>query len=263
MSFGDHLKQWRTRRHRSQLDLSLSAEVSQRHLSWLETGKSTPSRDMIVRLADVLEVPLRERNEWLGSAGFAPLYGERSVDEAQMAPVRMALDVLLSHHDPYPAFVLDRCWRMQQANQSALKIISMFGDEDQLWERVDPTGHRSLARLTFHPDGMRPYIKNLDAVAVHFMQRWMHDIRLSGSDDEHIEMKAVRALIGDLEWQAAESQMLVPVIPLELETPFATLRMTSIISTFGTAQDITVDELRIEQFFPADDDTRNALVAFG
>ncbi|MEM7763015.1 MAG: helix-turn-helix transcriptional regulator [Pseudomonadota bacterium] len=259
-AFAEQLKHWRATRHLSQLDLALTAGVSQRHVSWLETGKSAPSRDMVVRLAEALDVPLRERNTLLGSAGFAAIYSERQVDAEQMRPIRDALEAMLAHHDPYPAFVLDRCWRVVMLNTSASRILTVFGNVDALWQRVDPSGARSLARLTFHPDGMRPYIENLGELAASFAYRIRSDLQSIGDPDQRAELADVLTLVSSETVGAEVAQPLLPILPLTLRLPSARISLMSVIATFGTPLDVTVDELRIESFYPADEPSKQLLL---
>ncbi|MEL7296136.1 MAG: helix-turn-helix transcriptional regulator [Pseudomonadota bacterium] len=258
-AFAEQLKHWRATRHVSQLDLALTAGVSQRHVSWLETGKSAPSRDMVVRLAEALEVPLRERNTLLGSAGFAALYSERQVDAEQMRPIRDALQTMLAHHDPYPAFVLDRCWRVVMLNDSAERMLSILGDVDSLWRTVDPSGGRSLARLTLHPEGMQPLIENFGQLASSFCQRIQSELSSIGDPKQHAELQAVLSMAADAMTEIPSTEPLMPILPLTLRLPTARLQLMSVIATFGTAMDVTVDELRIESFYPADEPSKQLL----
>ena len=254
--FGRQLKGWRQLRKISQLDLALDACVSQRHLSWLETGKSQPSRQMVIQLAEALDVPLRNRNTLLTSAGFAPVYSESDLNAVDMAPVHDALKTMLSHQEPLPSIVVDRLWRIVMTNDAATRLLGLFGDIDELWGKVDPSGKRSLARLTLHPDGIRPFVANWDEAAPAFMQRIRREAIGSGADDKREEYESLLALLDKNDHELAEKERdLLPVLPLVLEAGDVRLSLFSVISTFGTPQDITVDELRIESFFPTDDST--------
>lgn len=256
-AFGHQLKSWRSMRKVSQLDLALNAAVSQRHVSWLETGKSRPSREMVIQLAEALDIPLRARNTLLGSAGFAAVYSEASFDSDAMAPVQNALRAMLAHHDPLPAFVLDRLWRIEMANDSAENMLRMFGDIEALWKIVDPSGRRSLARLTLHPEGARPFIANWRELAGGFLHRLRREALASGDDEEREEFESLLGLVGNDELVLPASEPnLLPVLPLILDYGELHLSLFSVIATFGTPQDITVDELRIESFFPADEATK-------
>src|SRR3954452_5939541 len=152
---GDLLRDWRHRRRRSQLDLALDASVSSRHLSFVETGRSKPSRDLVLHLAEHLEVPLRERNALLLAAGYAPVFGERSLDDEAMGPVKEALDTVLAGHEPYPAIIVDRAWNLVAASQAALGRMAEGVDPALLAPPVN------TMRVALHPDGMAPRIRNL------------------------------------------------------------------------------------------------------
>lgn len=254
--FGRHLKHWRSLRKVSQFTLALDASVSQRHLSWLETGKSSPSRSMVIQLAEALNVPLRARNDLLSSAGYAPVYAESRVDADAMRPVNDALQIMLAHHDPLPAVVLDRLWRLKMTNASADKLFASLGDVEAMWQAVDPSGGRSLARLTLHPEGARPFILNWHELAGSFMHRLRREALASGAEEERKEFEGLLQLIGDDELRMGDDEVdLLPVLPLILKFGDRQLKLFSVISTFGTPQDITVDELRVESFFPADEQT--------
>ena len=158
--FGFLLKTWRQRRKLSQLDLALEAGVSQRHLSFLESGRSRPSRSMALHLAAALDLPLRERNHLLLQAGFAAAYDERSLSSADMTAVRQALELTLRHHEPFPAIVIDRAWNLVLANQATFRFLALFGPQEAIWARVDPSGRRNVMRLSFHPAGLQAFLRN-------------------------------------------------------------------------------------------------------
>lgn len=251
-AFAPLLKQWRLRRRLSQLELSLGSNVSQRHLSFLESGRSRPSRAMVLQLCEALDVPLRERNDWLLAGGFAPVFRERSLDDPQMAHVMAAVKMMLRNHEPYPALALDRAWNVRLANAPFEKLTAALGED--LWARVGGPG-RNLLRLVFHPDGLRPRIANWAAVAPLLWQRARRESEAAGGDDMR---KVMEELAGsqdaDTLW-SAEDKALVPVMPLVLDSGGLRLSLFTVIATFGTAQDVTADEMRIETFFPADDAT--------
>ena len=253
--FARMLRSWRELRKRSQLDLALDAGVSQRHLSFLESGRSRPSRDMILQLAEVLDIPLRERNLLLHAAGFAPLFPQRTLDDADMAAVRQALELTLQHHEPFPAIVVDRQWNLVLANNAAQRFIGLLGDAEQVWQRVDPDGSRNLMRLTFHPDGMQPLLQNWDQVATLLLSRLQREV---AADPTH---EALNQLFEDLcrlpgvpgQWRSHTwLDTPPPILPLEINLGAQALKVFTMISTFGTALDITAEELRVETFFPAD-----------
>lgn len=254
--FGHQLRQWRTMRSISQFNLALDASVSQRHLSWLETGKSQPSREMVIQLAEALDVPLRARNVLLSSAGYAPIYSETGIGAEAMAPVNGALRMMLTHHEPLPGLVLDRLWRIVMTNDAADRMLLSFGEPDSMWRNVDPSGHRSLARLTLHSAGLRPFISNWRELASNFMHRLRREALASGADEARQEYEELQKLVRDEDLETPDTEpALLPVLPLVIENGAMCLKLFSVISTFGTPQDITVDELRIESFFPADDAT--------
>jgi transcriptional regulator with XRE-family HTH domain len=259
-AFGALLRQWRGVRKRSQLDLALEASVSQRHLSFLESGRAQPSREMVLQLAEALDVPLRERNLLMHAAGFAPFFQQRALQTDEMKTVREALGLLLQHHEPFPALVVDRQWNMVMCNAAADRFIAMLGQPDDLWMRVDASGSRNVMRMTFHPDGMQPRLKNWAQVAKLLLTRLQREV---AANPTHHGLRELLADVTQLpgvpaEWRQQEwlTAMPPPIFPLEMDLGANTLRVFSMISTFGTALDITADELRVETFFPADDFSR-------
>jgi transcriptional regulator with XRE-family HTH domain len=245
-------RQWRQFRKLSQLDLALAANISQRHLSWLETGRSQPSREMVTRLSDAMDIPLRERNVLFKSAGYAAAYRETQLDEPAMAPVLDALNHVLLHHEPLPALVVDRFWNVKKQNRAADLMFSIGGDPEEMLARTGGDGEFNLALLTVHPEGLRPYIANWDQAAPAFIRRLKSEALASG--DPVVQEKFARyiELAGPLEDMEPLGPSLLPVLPLELNIDGLELSLFSVISTFGTPQDITTDELRIEAFYPTD-----------
>lgn len=258
-SFGQLLKGWRTTRKFSQLDLAVEADVSQRHLSFLESGRSKPSREMVLTLAEALDIPLRERNTLLTSAGYVALYRERDIEGEDMKPVRHALNLTLKHHEPFPAIVVNKDWDMLMMNQAAERMYSALGDPQTIWNKVDPTGARNVLRYTFHPDGLQPHIRNWEQVVTVMINRLQREVALEGGSGKLQalldEVTAYPGMpdIGATIWQAPPP----PILPVEVEIGGMPLKTFTMISTFGTPQDITTDELRLETFFPADDFTEN------
>lgn len=254
---GELLRDWRRRRRLSQLDLSLEAAVSARHLSFVETGRSRPGRDLLLHLAEHLEVPLRERNRLLLAAGYAPVYPERSLDDAAMEPVRAALDTILAGHAPFPALIVDRRWDLVAANGPALFILA---------EGVDPAllePPANVVRVSLHPDGLAPRIRNFAEFSEHAVTRLRRQALLAGDGALDALLAEIRGFPG-----VAEDASMAPdparmlFVPMELERPDGTvLRLFSTIAVFGTALDVTVSELAIETFFPADPATAAALHA--
>lgn len=256
--FTDSLREWRRYRKMSQLDLAVAADVSQRHVSWLETGRSQPSRDMVLRLSEAMDVPLRDRNQFLNDAGYAPIYTESGLDEPSMDSVRHVLTDILSHHNPYPAVVLDRYWNIQMQNDAAGRLFAITGDPQALWDAVGDNGEHNIALLTLHPNGLRQFISNWDTIIGQFMRRLKREAIDSG--DAKV-MERYAQLEGYVDMPDTQpSTQLLPMLPLELVVGELRLSLCSVISSFGTAQDITANELRIETFYPTDDITRTLLV---
>ena len=243
------LKAGRKRRRLSQLELALQSGVSQRHLSFLESGRAKPSRAMILQLSETLEVPLRERNDWLVAAGFAPVFRARLLDDPQMNQVMSAVRLMLANHEPFPAIAIDRAWNIRLANRAFERFESLLGAN--VWARVGGA-ERNLMRLTFHPGGIRPLIANWAEIAPLLWHRASREAEAVGGQD----MKAVLAELAPYQsnetlWGDAEAPLL-PVLPLVLEIGGVRMSLFTMIATFGTPQDVTADELRIESFFPAD-----------
>jgi transcriptional regulator with XRE-family HTH domain len=248
---GSLLKEWRQRRRMSQLDLALEAGVSARHLSFLETGRSKPSREMVLHLSDQLEVPLRDRNQLLLAAGFSPAYVERPLDAPEMTPVREALDRILKGHEPYPAVVVDRWWNLAAANAG----IALFTAEVAPHLMEPPV---NALRVTLHPDGMAPRIANLPEWRAHLLDRLRRQVAVTS--DERLA-----ALLAELSDYPGGEAPLAPhepgiAVPLRVTGQGADLAFFSTVSTFGTAVDITLAELAIEAFFPADQTTSDYLL---
>lgn len=250
---GDLLKAWRTKRRLSQFDLSLAADVSTRHLSYVETGRSRPSRAFVLHLAEHLDVPLRGRNDLLVAAGFAPLYGETGLDDPEMAQVRQALDLVLDHHDPFPALVVDRTWHLVLANAGAAVLL----------EDLDPRflqGRPNVLRSCLHPDGLAARIRDFDIFSGHILGRLRRQVALTGDDelgDLYDELAAYPGVSVVEPWTGHPGV----VLPVRLATSLGELSFFTTAATFGTAADVTVAELTIESFFPADDTTRSALAS--
>jgi transcriptional regulator with XRE-family HTH domain len=250
---GELLRQWRERRRLSQLDLAIEAGISTRHLSFLETGRSRPSRDMLLRLAEQLEVPLRERNHLLLAGGFAPAFGETALDAPEMEGVRAALRQVLAGHEPFPALVVDRAWNLVDAN-AAVGLLVGQADPALLAPPVN------VLRVSLHPDGMAPLIVNLGEWRAHLFGRLRRQIALTadpGLAELHDELRAYPC-------DQPEPEVEVPgpgdvVVPLRLRHGDRELSFLSIMATFGTPLDVTVAELAIESFFPADPATGSAL----
>lgn len=262
-TFGVLLRQWRTARKVSQLELALSMGVSQRHLSFLESGRGHPSRRMVLQLTEALDVPLRERNSLLHAAGYSPLFRQRDLASEEMRPVHDALDLMLSYQEPYPAIVVDRDWNMVMSNAAWPRLFSVVGGIDAFWRRTCGNGPRNIMRLTFHPDGLRGFLANWDEVAPLLLRRLQREAATNGSEVIQALLEEIYAEPGTpRRWRVPDIvQPLPPVLPLELRSGDLCMRLFTMISTFGTPQDITTDELRVETLFPADDETRTLLWA--
>lgn len=255
-AFTHRLREWRKYRKMSQLDLALAAEVSQRHLSWLETGKSSPSREMVVKLSNAMEVPLRERNSLLNAAGFTNLYSKLGLSEPAMQPVKNILLEMLKHHEPYPAFVLDRQWNIKLQNQAASNLFELGGPAEHVWQAIDDDGSHNIALLTIHPNGLRQFITNWEEIVGPFIRRLKREATESADPDIMARYEQLLTYI-DFDIDDGLSESLLPVLPINYDIGGLQLSLCSVISTFGTAQDITADELRVEVFYPADEATTN------
>ena len=251
VAVGPLLRHWRQRRHLSQFDLALEAGVSPRHVSFLETGRSKPSQQMVLHLAEQLEVPLRERNALLLAAGYAPAYEARALEEPDMEPVREALSLVLEGHDPHPAFVVDRHWNVVLANKGANALLASASPE-----LLAPPAN--AMRLALHPDGVAGRIRNLAEWRGHLLERLERQVGLSGDDELRALYEEVRAYPAPDEAPPGHSHDIF--VPLRIDDGAGgELSFFSTIATFGTAIDVTVAELSIESFFPADAATAEAM----
>jgi len=252
--FSQALKEWRKLRKMSQLDLACEADISQKHISWMETGKSQPSRSMVVKLIDALKVPLRQRNQFLKAAGFSELYTQNTLDDDIMQPVNQVLDMVLMHHMPYPAFVLDRLWNIKKQNAAADALFAMAGGEQTLWNAIGDLGKRNIALLSIHPNGIRQMITNWEQLKVPFMLRIKREA-FEQMDQEAIAQYELFSQYVELDDASLSMQPMIPVLPLTLKISEQELNLFSVISNFGTAQDITASEMKIETFYPGDKQT--------
>ena len=251
---GTLLREWRQRRRLSQLDLAGDADVSTRHLSYVETGRSLPSREMVLRLAERLEVPLRERNRLLTAAGYAPMFSEHRLDDPALAATREALELVLRGHEPYPALLVDRHWTLVSANRMVALML----------QGLPPALLRpplNVLRLSLHPEGLAPRIVNLAQWRAHLLERLAHQVEVSGD-------ATLAALADELRGYpppAGQTTDYLPVhapavaMPLLFRSPEGVLTLISTITVFGTPVDVTLSELALETFFPADEATAEAL----
>ena len=239
------------------MDLAISANISQRHLSFVESGRTLPSRDMDIRLCEALDVPLRARNELLVAAGYAALYPERSLDIFEMEGVREALDRIVTHHEPYPAFVVDRRWQVIMSNPSAARLVSACLSQATI-QSLSPDSRLNFMRMMFEPTQMRPRIRNWQLVGRRLLGRLRNEAR----GDPQSPSAALLKELGqqaDCNPSPDEDHPELPTVPLELLVDGSTLRLFNTITTFGTPQDVGLRELRIEMSFPMDQESRTFL----
>lgn len=258
-AFGDVMREWRGVRGMSQLDLALTAGISTRHISFIETGRSQPSRAMVLRLAETLDLPLRERNRLLIGAGFAPRYRESGLQHEDLAPVCRALDLILRSHEPFPAFVLDRNWNILRANLAHRRLLSMLLPEAAGREPIN------AMRLALDPGMLRPMISNWEWVAHLLGHRIRRQMRMPDiAPDERRKFEEILDYPGVLDAMEEARAPLdaAVVIPLQIALHGQRLSWFSTIATIGTPQDVTLDEIRIESLFPADEETARAARAF-
>jgi transcriptional regulator with XRE-family HTH domain len=253
---GNLLRKWRERRRMSQLDLALETEISTRHLSFLETGRSLPSREMVIRLAEQLEVPLRDRNALLIAAGYAPVFPERPLGDPALEAARKAIDLLLTGHEPYPALAIDRHWTLVTANKAVSPLLG----------GVDPSLLQppiNVLRLSLHPQGLAPQIANLPEWRSHLLARLSRQIEVSADpvlEELLSELSSYHLPDGNEgSADADEEEYTWVVVPFRLVTEHGTLSFFSTTTIFGTPIDITLSELAIESFFPADAATANTI----
>jgi transcriptional regulator with XRE-family HTH domain len=250
---GELIRDWRQRRRLSQLDLALEAEISTRHLSFVETGRAIPSRDMILTLAERLDVPLRERNVLLVAAGYAPVFSERPLDDPALSAARKAVDLVLKGHEPYPALAIDRHWTMVAANKAVAPLLA--GVAPALLQ--PPV---NVLRLSLHPDGLAPRIANLAEWREHLIARLRREIELTAD-------AALSALLDELtlypappgQRRAEQGEYAGVVVPFRLATEEGILSFFSTTTVFGTPVDVTLSEIALECFYPADEATAAAL----
>ena len=252
-SFGDQLRGWRRMRRMSQLDLALEAEISSRHLSFVETGRSRPSRDMVLRLAQTLDLPLRAQNALLVAAGLAPRFPERSLDDPSLAPARRAIDLILKGHEPFPALAIDRHWNLVAANGAVAPFLATVAPA----LLAPPV---NVLRLSLHPDGLASRIVNLAEWKAHLLER-LHDLHAASGDPELLRLRAELEAY-PAEGPAARGEEYGGVlVPMVVELGGRQLRFLSTTTVFGTPVEVTLSEIAIEAFFPADAETAAALAA--
>jgi transcriptional regulator with XRE-family HTH domain len=252
---GDHLREWRRRRRMSQLDLAVDAEISTRHLSFVESGRSQPSREMLPHLAERLDVPLRDRNLLLVAAGYAPMFAERPISDPALAPARKTIELVLKGHEPYPALAINRHWTLVEANAAVAPLFA-GADPSLLKPPVN------VLRLSLHPQGLAPRIANLAEWRGHLLERLRKQVDISADP-------VLIALLDELRALPAPSLTQRPppptadyanvVVPFQLVTDRGILSFLSTTTVFGTPVDVTLSEIALESFFPADRATADAL----
>jgi transcriptional regulator with XRE-family HTH domain len=264
---GPLLRRWREARHLSQLDLALDAEVSARHISFLETGRAEPSREMLLTLSNVLDVPLRERNFLLLAAGYAPIYGETSLDDPRMVQVRAAVEVILKSNEPRSALAHDRHWNVVMANHAFVQFLTVTlgkAPAGLLPLKVSTAPRLNVMRLLFDPDGMRRVIVNWEAIAKSLLNEayrrlaWARDETLRNLITELLSYPGVPARWREPDLEAPHDL----ILPIELDLGGKIARMFSTVTTVATPHDVTLQELHVEVFYPADAETELVLQAY-
>ncbi|GAB3416376.1 helix-turn-helix transcriptional regulator [Massilia agilis] len=257
--FAAALRYWRTKRGFSQLRLSAESGISQRHLSFLESGRAQPSRELILKLGITLDVPLRQRNVMLLAAGFAPAYQERKLSDPEMGAVKQALDFMLRQAAPYPALVVDRLWNLVMANEPAAAMMRWFLGMPA-HAPIPRDGSVNVIRLTLDPNGLRPWLANWEEVGADLLQWVQREAMGDGPGSEAAALLAeLTALPGMREASAVPNldRRALPFLPLTLRKDGVELNLFTTITTLGTPHDVTVHELRLESFFPADEASAN------
>jgi transcriptional regulator with XRE-family HTH domain len=256
-AFGRLLKDWRGRRGFSQLDLALATRTTQRHLSFIESGRANPSREMIMRLAATMNLPLRQQNALMLAAGYAPIWRERDLSAPDLAVVNSALDYMLAQHEPYPAFVIDRCWNLLRANRGARSLTEFLTGATSPTTPSEPI---NLAVALLAPDGLRPFIVNWPEVALYFIRGLEADAHADGMPEtaellnQLLALPDVPAFSELMTLEEGQS----PVLPMHFQRDEISLRLFTTIATLGTPRDVTLEEIRIEFFFPMDEPTAQA-----
>lgn len=255
--FGRLLKDWRGRRGFSQLDLALAARTTQRHLSFIESGRAAPSRDMILRITATMDLPLRQQNALLLAAGYATAWGERDLGAPDMAMVNSALDYMLAQQEPYPAFVVDRRWNLLRANRGALRLTDFLLGPPPAPTTPEPV---NLAIALMSSDGLRPFVVNWQEVAHYFLRGVQSDAQADGSAETLSLLNRLLSLpdVSSLSEIAPPTETQAPVLPIHFRRSDTSLSLFTTIATLGTPRDVTLQEVRVESFFPMDDATGRA-----
>lgn len=259
-SFGQLLKQWRLQRNFSQLDLSLASNVSQRHISFLESGRANPSRDMVLTLSTVLNIPLRQQNKMLTAAGFSAVYSEFDLNDPEVAPIRRALEFTLRQQAPYPAFVLDRYWNQIMMNKGAESFLKWLTVDIELPDDIGP----NLVKLILHPQGIKKYVQDWELVASHLIHRVHRETKTAGQAQQSQSLFESLLTYPEVEalWRApVKENWQLPLLNTTFSKDGHQISLFTTLTTLGTPQDITLQELRLECLFPADEETEDVFLA--
>ena len=253
-ALGRLLKDWRGRRGFSQLDLAVAARTTQRHLSFIESGRTAPSREMVLRLAATMGLPLRQQNALMLAAGYAPIWHERDLSAPDLAVVSNALDYMLGQHEPYPAFVIDRCWNLLRANRGASNLTEFLTGAAPAAPPSEPI---NLAVALLAPDGLRPFIANWREVAFYFIRSVQADAHADGMVETAELLNRLLKLpdVATISELTMPEEAQVPVLPIHFTRDGTSLRLFTTIATLGTPRDVTLEEIRVEFFFPMDEQT--------
>jgi transcriptional regulator with XRE-family HTH domain len=260
--FHDLLKSWRTQSGISQLELSMRSDVSQKHISFLESSKSRPSQSMVIQICEAMDIPLRDRNTLLLAAGFAPLYQRRDLTEPEISSVNLALDMMLDQQEPYPAVVVDSLFNVLRVNNGALKLNTALFKVDHP-EQL-PVIANNVLRGLFHPDGYQRCVSNWHELAPIILRRLQNEIDAGkGSPELQVLLSELESYKGvPKHWKQHKPEqwlapiVTTPIVTIDIDTGTERLSLLSTISTLGTPQDVTLEELRIESYFPGNDATR-------
>lgn len=258
-TFGNLLKHYRKLRNFSQLDLAVSSDVSQKHISFLESGRANPSQVMILQLATVLDIPLREQNIMLSAAGFTPIYSESDLSSPEFEPIRKALDFILLSQTHSPVLVMDRYWNLIQTNAISQQLINWLITPQDLQKIFYIDGKINLMRLMFHPQGLKPFVANWEEIASHLIKRVYREALTNGYNEQPVKLYQELQTYPDVPqlWKLSNSHTWeLPLLTVNFLKDGLNLNFFSAIATLGTPHDITLQELRIETLFPADEITQ-------
>jgi len=262
-TFGNLLKHWRKQRKFSQLDLALASDVSQRHISFLESGRANPSQEMILQLATVLDIPLREQNVMLTTAGFAPIYSESDLTSPEFEPIRKALDFILLSQTHSPVLIMDRYWNLIQSNPVSQRLINWLVNPEDLHTNFYIDKKINLMRLMLHPQGLKPFVSNWEEIVSHLIKRVYREALADNKNQKPQQLYQELMTYPDVPqlWKLSHAQTWqIPLLTVKFFKDGLNLNFFSAIATLGTPQDIMLQELRIETLFPVDEITQKNLV---